>query len=181
MLLGVTMVRFVLLLAVSAPFLATALAGPAYSCGPQLRVTYVEDSPDFFRVEFVAGKGLELKTLTLDLAPSAGRAYVDTAYDSRSTATQNGVALDPTTRVGDGDRRFVLKFRNFRVGGSFNYFVDLDDQSSPNDHDMDHLTGGEMSGATAVARLVRRDGEPEEVAGRFDASGAALLTPKACV
>ena len=181
MLFGLTMVRFSLLLAFAMPFLATVLATPASSCGPQVRVIYVEDSPDFFRVEFVEGSNFELTTLTLDLVNSAGRAYVDTAYDSRSSARQNGVELDQATRVADGDQRLVLRFRNFRVGASYNYFVDLDDQSSPADGDMDHLTGGEMSGATAVARLVRRDGEPEEVAGRFDATGTALLSPKACV
>ena len=175
------MVRFALFLAIGLPLLATVLATPASSCGPQVRVTYVEDSPDFFRVEFINGKGFELKSVTLDLTSSAGRAYVDTAYGSRPAEKQNGVELDPATRVADGDQRLVLQFKNFRVGGRFNYLVDLDDQSSPNDHDMDHLTGGEMNGATAVARLVRSDGEPEEVAGSFDAAGTALLAPKACV
>lgn len=181
MLLGLTMVRFARKLAIAMPFLASVLATPASSCGPQVRVIFVEASPDFFRVEFVDGTGFELTSLTLDLTSSAGRAYVDTAYDSRSAEKQNGIELDPATHVADGDQRLILKFRDFRVGGRFNYLVDLDDQSSPSDRDMDHLTGGEINGATAIARLVRQDGEPEVVAGRFDAKGTALLAPKACV
>ncbi|MGI9410230.1 MAG: hypothetical protein ACR2OV_09160 [Hyphomicrobiaceae bacterium] len=175
------MARFAWMLAIALPFLSPVLATPASSCGPQVRVIYVEASPDFFRVEFVEGTGFELTTLILDLATSAGRAYVDTAYDSRSAEKQNGVELDPATRVADGDQRLILRFRNFRVGLRFNYFADLDDQYSPSDRDMDHLTGGEMSGATAVAKLVREDGGPEVVAGRFNAKGTALLAPKACV
>lgn len=166
------------LLALAMLLLAT---GTATACGPQVRLTFVEESPDFFRIEFLHGPKLELKTLRIDLTGSIGKAHVDTAYGGAPSPPGSNIELERADDLVEGGQRATLTFARFFQGQTFNYLVDLDDMSAVDGADFDHLTGDEMAGGTASARLIGAGGRSETIAGVFDKDGIALLGPKACV
>ena len=153
----------------------------ASACGPQVRITYAESSPDYFRVEFINGPNFELREVRLDLSGSVGRAHIDTAYGAAPSANADGVQLVKVEDVVERGRTATLTFKNFFAGRDFRYLVDLDDESPAGGGDFDHLTASEISGATAVARLVHSDGRIDVISGQFNKDSVAVLAPKACV
>jgi hypothetical protein len=157
-----------------------APAHVALACGPQVRVIFAEDSPDYFRFEFLSGPGFAIDLIELDLVSSDAQAYVDTRYGAAELRNDGDVKLESVEGLTEGDRHGRLAFSGFVEGKSFTYLVDLDDHAS-RDSDADHLTFGEIRGGIARAQLSAPDGRSELVDGVFDEFGIAILAPKACV
>ena len=153
----------------------------AQACGPQVLVTYVEDSPDAFRIEFVNGPQFELQQLRLDLSSSQGRAHIDTPYGAAPSREPDSVELVRVDDIAERGQFATLTFRRFFAGRTFRYLIDLDDESPAGDGDFDHLTAGELAGAQASAQLRHADGRIEKISGRFSRENVARLAPRACV
>lgn len=168
------------LLAGTLILLPHALSTPASACAGLVRITFLEGSPDSFDVDVLQGNIVRLSSLTIDLNPSSGRAYIDTAYGpAKSNAP--GVQVDTAENFTGGSRNWTLTFKRFQPGAKFRLLVDLDDTSTTSgDFDMDRLNGGEMRGAMAHAQIVDLDGNTRKLSGAFDREGRATLGNRAC-
>lgn len=167
--------------------LCMALLGPAHACSPQVRIDFVEDSPDRFRISFLHGPKLHLRQLIIRLSSSAAGAFFegDTLADARSYkqphANSAGVQLQSLRYETDIDSDAVLTFSGFVAGRVYDLHSDLDDLVRAKDQDGDHIADGELAGATASAQLTGAGGNAVQIFGTFGAQGSALLGPKACV
>ena len=167
--------------------LCTVLSGPVHACSPQVRIDFVEDSPDRFRISFLHGPKLKLEKLTIRLSSSAAGAYFegDTLADARRYkqphANSAGIELKSLRYETRYDADAVLTFSGFVAGRVYDLHSDLDDLVQANDQDGNHIVDGELVGATASAQLSRADGKAVQISGTFGVQGSALLGPKACV
>ena len=162
--------------------LAISIAsGQAFACGPRVDVEYQEDSPDVFRVTFVSGKEFELHTLDIDMASSVGGVFIDNIYDPPPANRLSLAKVVKIENAAEGGQTARLVFRDFIVGRSLSYWMDLDDQSSAGGGNYDHLTSGEIKGARATAVLRHSNGKLEKIEGTFSKDGKAILAPRACV
>ncbi len=153
----------------------------AHACGPQVRVTFTEASPDRIRIEFLRGKGLQISSLRLDFKPSAGNAYVDWLYPQNHQNPSKTVIVDKITGFEDGSQAGTIEFKAFPAKQSFTLEIDLDDAAVGGDYDVSHLTDGELKGAIAIAILTDNKNTRRRLTGRFDAKGIATLGSPACV
>ena len=157
-----------------------AHAASARACGTIVRVTFVEASPDFFRIEHVKGEAGHLVSVTIDMSTSAGGAFVDTAYGPGDTSMGQGVEVDTLTGFGEGTQSGTITFKKFLSGHRVNLLVDLDDRATGGDNDMDVLTANELEGSTVRARILGPDGVARAWTGAFDDKGIALVGNRAC-
>lgn len=158
-----------------------ATSAVAHACESKIRITFSEDSPDAFLVEFKDKVKSQITSLRIDLRASVGRAFVDTAYVQEQPSGPNGVVLDQGLGFVDGSRDWTLTFKRFLPGQTFELLVDLDDAAVFGSGDPDHLTDGELQGAKAQARLIGPDGKSQMISGVFDRNGVATLGQDACV
>ena len=154
---------------------------PGTACGPQVRVVFSEDSPDRFLIEFVHGPKRQLKSLSLNLSTSWGRAYVDTNYGQSKAGQAPSPLISSVNGFAEGGDGGTLEFENFPEGARLAYLVDLDVRISATRDDYDHVSSEEIEGATASAVIIAPDGRRETIHGRFTGKGEAVLGPKACV
>lgn len=154
---------------------------PAFACGPRVDVKYQESSPDVFSVAFVSGEKFELQTLDIDMTSSVGGVYIDDIYEPPPANRFSIAKVARIENAAEGGQTARLVFRDFIVGRSLTYWMDLDDQSRAGDADYDHLTAGEIKGAKASAVLRHANGKLEEIEGVFGKDGSAILAPRACV
>ena len=170
-----------------AVLLSFLLFGPAKACSPQVRIDFVEDSPDRFRISFLHGPDLRLERLTIRLSSSAAGAYFegDTLAAARSYKQPHpksaGVGLQSLRYATGIDADAVLTFSGFIAGRVYDLHSDLDDLTRARDQDGDHIADGELEGATASAQLQGNDGKPVQIFGTFGKQSSAVLGPKACV
>lgn len=157
-----------------------AMATGATACEGKVRISFFEDSPDHFLVEFKDRARVQITSLHIDLRSSVGRAFIDTAYGSETPSDANGVVLAGSIGFVDGSREWTLTFKRFLPGQKFTLLVDLDDAAVFDAGDPDHLTDGELEGARAEARLVAPDGKVQTISGLFDKQGVATLGRDAC-
>ena len=158
-----------------------AIPASADACGKQLRVTFTEDTPDNFKIEFLDGAGLQLTSVHFDLRPSAGGAYVDTVFGNAAPSASQSVVLRSIEGFADGGQTGTVKFKTFPPKQSFTLEIDLDDSSPVHDYDPSHLTNGELLGAKVEAVLVEANGKTHKLTGKFNARGIAELGNRACV
>lgn len=152
----------------------TAMLGSqAQACGLLLRVTYAEDYPDWFFIEFLEGDGYALTGLGIDLGPAVGRPFIDTAYPNSRHSGRDGVVLAETRGLDTGSSAMALKFEQFSAGKSYRLLVDLDGRA-------DQLEHGELFGGNVAARFSRDDGSELKLEARFDGDGVAELGNRAC-
>ena len=151
-----------------------------HACGPVVKVTYMESSPDLFLIEYPDGQDDLLLSVKIDLSTSAAGAYVDTAYGPARSSISEAVQVDEVTGFAVGGHTGTISFKMFAPGHRFVMLVDLDDRGLSDDPDPDHLTGNEVQGGKVVARLRSGGEDPEEITGTFDAEGVARLGSRAC-
>lgn len=152
-----------------APLLCTG----ADACGLLLRITYAEDYPDWFHVEFLEGAGFELTGLQLDLTGAAGEPFIDIAYPNSRHSGKDGIVVTDAAGFDTGSRAMAFKFAHFAVGKTYRLLVDLDGRA-------DQLDNGELHGAGVVARFLNVDGTLQKLEGQFDSDGVAELGSHAC-
>lgn len=158
---------------VTGVLLLPMLGTRAEACGLLLRITYAEDYPDWFHIEFLEGDGYTLQALQLNLGTAVGRPLIDTAYPQSRHSEWDGVVITGNTGFVTGSRDMGLGFAQFTSGKKFTLLVDLDGR-------FDQLRHGELFGAEAKAKFVRSDGTSLQLNGRFDADGVAELGNRAC-
>jgi len=150
----------------------------AEACGPTLKVTYVEASPDRFTMTLAPDAGGALSQVAIDFAPSVGRAYVDNYYGPLQTNDPKAAVLAGVSGFNDSSTRGALTFRMFAPGQTFSLLVDLDDRTSTGNQNW--LDGGEIAGTTVAATLLNPDGVRLPLTGSFNREGVALLGNRAC-
>ncbi len=168
------------LVAAAVALVMVSTSQPAAACFALVKVTFAEDSPDVFRVAFERGALFELLRVRIDLHTSAGRSFIDTPYGGSRAGGKGEPVLQATEGFVEGARAFTLRFKRFQVGQVYTLMVDLDDDMSHRDRDLDHLTDGELEGARAEAWLRGPDGDGFRVEGRFGRDGVAELGGGAC-
>ena len=166
-------------------FLGIAL--PASACGPKVRITFAEDSPDWFRIEFLEGPKLSLERLAIRLATSRAGAFFEgdgpemSRHAARNNAKSNGIRFKALRYETGIDHDAILDFEGFVAGGQYVFHSDLDDLNRAGNRDGDHIYDGELAGATATATLRAANGKQLEINGTFDDKGKVLLGERACV
>ncbi len=155
----------------------TVFALPAKACGIVVQVTFEEDTPDNFLIEYVDGDVHQLTALRLDLSRSIGRAYIDTPYPRARPADKGEVNMIAASGFAEGSRLMTFGFENFGPKKTYTLLVDLDDSGG---WDGDHLTDGEIQGTAVSARLTGPDNSTFTINGTFDAKGVAVLGNRAC-
>lgn len=156
----------------------------ANACGPEVRIQFVEESPDQFQIQFVRGPKLRLSALTINLRGSAAGAMFDDYGGMPMQGPQpnaNGVTIRSITYSTQGGERVDIAFDNFLAESSATLHTDLDDRGLAADRDENHLHDGELMGASAVATLLPEAGKPIQIEGTFDQQGQAVLGSRACV
>ena len=150
------------------------VAGPAEACGLLVRITYEEDFPDRFHVEFVEGADYELTGLELDLRPAVGSPFIDMAYPESRYSRRDGITLTETEGLRGGSRKMGFKFSGFSTGKQLTLLVDLDGRR-------DRLQRGELFDTRAAARFLHPDGTVVHLNGAFNSRDVAELGNRACV
>lgn len=154
---------------------------PAQACQRQIRITYAESSPDVFHIQFLKGQGLELRSIAIDLAPSKGKALVDTLYGATKTNDTRGVILRKIDGFAEGERAGALHFANFGPGKRISVLIDLDAETPADGSGGDHLTGADMADAKVRATLRGSGRRALTLTGKFNGRGIADLGGGACV
>ena len=167
---------------------AIAISVPsANACGPQVRIDFTEDSPDWFRISFLHGKGLTVNRLTISLATSAAGAFFegDNLKFAQGFAQRHpraaGVSLTGLVYRQHMDAEAILSFTGLTPGRVYDFHSDLDDLERGANRNGDRIYDGELKGGTASALLVSDTGRRILISGTFDDKGSALLGPRACV
>lgn len=153
---------------------------PAGACRVLVNITYAEDSPDSFLIQLSRETDFRLESVTIDLRPSFGRAYIDSFEGDSGLRGNNGVEVDRFEGFEEGSQVGRLVFKRFLPGQAYDFNIDLDDNSPVGQDDTDHLWDGEMRGATATAWLIGPNGHRLKISGQFDAEGYARLTDGLC-
>lgn len=166
----------------TATLLLAALPLPAFAetCGVDIQVRFVESAPrDRFIIENRSTIPTAIASLSLDLAPSAGRLIFDTESGGsgvevfqlyRTEASDAVLSTAPT--VNDGDDRLSLAFQSFNAGETYRFSIDVDDRLINSDLGQIRVSGGEMQGATLTATT--NDGATYKAS--FDAANRAQLS-----
>ena len=169
--------RLALVVAVSCGVLVGA--GPSFACGPILKVTYIEASPDRLTAELAPDADSVVRDITIDLGPSQGRAYIDSYFGPEDRGDGSRAAnLESVSGFSNGATRGTLTFDRFQPGQRFSIRVDLDEQVSAGNPNW--LDAGEISGTTVSATLIAPDGVRVPLTGRMDRDGVAMLGNRGC-
>jgi hypothetical protein len=165
-----------------ASFLLPAVASQSSAaCESLVRVTFVEDSPDYFLVELLPSAPGPMKSLIIDLNTSAGGAYVDSAHGPERVGKAE-MTVETMEGLVSGSQSWRFAFSDYEPGSAMRILVDLDDTGGlQGDFDQDHLTSAEIAGATSEALIQGEDGHEVTVSGQFDYQGVAQLGGQACV
>lgn len=163
---------------------AAALTTPASACGPEVRIRFIEMSPDQFRILFVRGPKAELVSLKIDLTRSAAGVVFDD-YDPAALQgpqpNAQGVSVRSVGYRADNRETVTVTFEGFTEKRSANLHSDLDDNGRAADQHQNRIYDGELEGASAHATLITSEGRPIEIEGAFDKENKAVLGSRACV
>ena len=161
--------------------IASFAAGPALA---DLRITYVDSSPDRITVQNRSGCDLGQFELTIDL----GRSPAGLIFDTSSGGAGFSASAPPRVLSGtdqvlglavtDGDNRLVLDIDFLAGGGTVVLAVDVDDTRADSALGRTMAAGSEIAGAAAEARLVS-GGRPHT--GLFQSDGVATVPLEACI
>lgn len=152
---------------------AVCLCSAAEACGLLIRITYTEDTPDWFHVEFLEGDGYELTRIELDLRPALGKPFIDTAYPNSRHSGKEGITLTESSGLAEGSSAMEFAFAHFTHGKKYTLLIDLDGR-----HDMLHRN--ELHGAKARVTFVDNKGSAIKLEGTFDSDAVAELGNRAC-
>jgi hypothetical protein len=147
--------------------LAPWVAQASTVCEHAVTLTFTEGAPrDLFEIRNGSSPGQRIQSLTLDLAPSAGRLVFDTVEGGtgvevfqpfRAETSEARLADAPT--VADGSDRLALTFSQFDPGQIFRFSIDVDDRLTASDLGQIRVSGREMEGALLTV-LVGPVGQP---------------------
>lgn len=162
--------------------LAMLAATPAEA---DLRVSFLDSSPDRIVIQNRSGCDLGPFELTIDVGRSPAGLIFDTSSDGPGfsafapleiTAGAGQVLRHGT--ITDGDTRLVLGMDFLPGGGTVALAIDVDDTRADSHLGRTIIAGPEIAGAGAEARLTS-GGAP--YTGVFDSDGVAIVPLEACI
>ena len=164
-----------------APFLVLLAAAPATA---ELRVSYVDSSPDWITVLNTSGCDLGPFELTIDLGASPAGLIFDVSGAGAGFAgyaplavVDGGDQVLSVTAVTDGDSRLVLELDFLAGNGTVRVAIDVDDTSPASELGPTIISPAEITGATAhVSR-----GGATPLSASFGPDGVAILPLEACI
>jgi hypothetical protein len=150
-----------------------------------IRVSYVDSAPDTITIENRSGCALGPFELTIDLGRSAAGLIFDTSGAGAGYAAfapleivSGAEQVLSVSAVTDGDSRLVLELDFLDRSASLALAVDVDDTSAASAGGRTIVTGSEIAGAVAEARLTA--GGPA-YPGVFGPEGVAIVPLEACI
>lgn len=168
--------------------LRCALCLPALVAAPALadiRVSYVDSAPDRITIENRSGCALGPFELVIDLGRSAAGLIFDTSGAGAGFAAyapleivSGAEQVRNISAVTDGDSRLLLELEFLDSSTSLALAVDVDDTSPASAGGQTIVTGAEIAGAVAEARLTA--GSPS-YPGVFGPDGVAIVPLEACI
>lgn len=161
----------------------TALAaGPAMA---ELRVSYVDRSPDLITIHNASGCELGPFELAIDLGTSPAGLIFDVTGAGAGFAAFAPLEIagggEQVVTVGaltDGDSRLVLELDFLAGNGTVSLAVDVDDTSAASQLGRTIISPAEIAGATAE---VRRPAGGPPLTATFGPDGVAILPLEACI
>lgn len=150
-----------------------------------LRVSYVDSSPDAITIENRSGCDLGPFELVVDLGRSPAGLIFDTSGTGAGYAgfapleiVGGAEQVSGISAVTDGDSRLLLEFDFLGGGASVALAVDVDDTSPDSAAGRTIIAGSEIAGAVAEARPTA--GGPS-YPGVFGTDGVAIVPLEACI
>lgn len=150
-----------------------------------LRVSYVDSSPDRFTIQNGSGCELGAFELVIDLGRSPAGLIFDVTGSGAGFAAhaplavvEGGEQVVSIGRIGDGDSRLVVELDFLAGGGTVRVAIDVDDTNPESDLGPTLISGTEIAGAVAEVR--RGEGGPP-VSATFGPDGVAVLPVEACI
>lgn len=163
-----------------APCLAL-LATPALA---ELRVTYVDRSPDWITIRNDSGCDLGPFELTVDIGRSPAGLIFDVSGSGAGFAGYAPLAVvegaEQVVAIGeliDGDTRLVVELDFLAGDGSVRIAVDVDDTRADSEFGRTIISPAEIAGAVAEARR----GAAPPLSGTFGPDGVATVPLEACI
>lgn len=157
----------------------------ATSTSADIRVSYVDSSPDWITIENRSGCDLGPFELTIDLGRSPAGLIFDTSAEGAGFAgfapleiVTGGEQVLGLSAVTDGDSRLRLDMDFLGGGGSVTLAVDVDDTSAASVLGRTIVAGSEIAGAEATARLIAGG---SAYTGVFGTDGVAIVPLEACI
>ena len=150
-----------------------------------IRVSFVDSSPDQITIRNRSGCALGPFELTIDLGRSAAGLIFDTSGTGAGYAAfaplevvSGAEQLLGISAVTDGDSRLRLELDFLDSGASLVLAVDVDDTSTESAGGRTTIAGSEIAGAVAEAQLGA--GGPS-YPGVFGVDGVAIVPLEACI
>jgi hypothetical protein len=158
------------------------VAAPAVA---DIRVSYVDSSPDRITIKNRSGCALGPFELMIDLGRSTAGLIFDTSAAGAGYAAfapleivSGAKQVLGVSAVTDGDSRLLLELDFLDSSASLALAVDVDDTSSASPAGRTIVVGSEIAGAVAEARLTA--GGPS-YPGVFGPDGVAIVPLEACI
>lgn len=188
--------KYLKLLAV--PFATTLYATTTLSfasdesaCIQSLSSEFSESAPrDYFRFTNLSADTWQVKTITINLADSAGRLIFDTRQGGDGVEvfqpykTESGSAtLAKVTQPGDGATTMELAFSEFSPQQRFGFSIDVDDTLKKSSLGQIRVTGSELSGAELIVTFTSTDPslpKPVTLKGMYGDTNIARIANKGC-
>lgn len=144
-------------------------------------VRFVESAPkDTFFIENVSDCTLGETTVTIDLAPSAGKLIFDTTESGAGVEvfqpfeiTEGQMELIERDRVNDGDAELTLLLSNLLPQSRVGFTIDVDDTLAESDLGNIRVSGSEISGA--VIRISGAESQTAEAEFGVNSQATATL------
>ena len=111
---------------------------PSAACGPEVRITLSKASPDAFRITFVRGAKLSIKSLTINLTCSAADVFFDdqSGLDIQWPQSNAQNASIRTIKYRSSkEETSILTFGGFLQARTIIFHSDLDDTGQSADSD----------------------------------------------
>ncbi|MEO0546835.1 MAG: aggregation factor core [Pseudomonadota bacterium] len=167
---------------------ATTLPKGMTSCGLDLRAEFREGAPvDRFTITNRSTPDWSIRSITLNLEPSAGKLIFDTkdggdgveVFQPFREAGGNA-DLRSISKLRDGGPVLTLDFHTFEADQSYTFSIDVDDTVKVSELGQIRVAGSEITGASLSYILRGPGGMITKAAGDFDNSARSAVTGRVC-
>jgi hypothetical protein len=150
-----------------------------------IRVSYVDSSPDLITIQNRSGCNLGPFELMIDLGRSPAGLIFDTSGSGAGFAGYAPLEIVGgaeqvlgMSAITDGDDALILEMDFLSSGGSVALAVDVDDTNATSELGQTIISGPEIAGAVAEARLTAGG---QSYRGVFGEDGVAIVPLEACI
>ncbi|MEM1038133.1 MAG: hypothetical protein AAGI12_01540 [Pseudomonadota bacterium] len=167
---------------------ATTLPKGMTSCGLDLRAEFREGAPvDRFTITNRSTPDWSIRSITLNLEPSAGKLIFDTkdggdgveVFQPFREAGGNA-DLRSISKLRDGGPVLTLDFHTFEADQSYTFSIDVDDTVKASELGQIRVAGSEITGASLSYILRGPGGMITKAAADFDSSARSAVKGRVC-